>query len=163
VKLRQDVDFVFIDNQPGKDDAFQAYRPRSRNANATCSTLVDIEAACRELAALDVLITSRLHVGMVAMSYGVSTVAYAGQTKTRLVYDRIGRASLFWTSRDVIKFVRAFLIPSGLERLKRAAYPPIAGAILDGAGEHYARLTEVLGALTDQSVRAASGAGGRDV
>lgn len=150
-RLRPDIDFVFLDNQPGRNGEFQAFKPARRTANTTCETLVELDAACRELASLDVLFTTRLHVGLVAMCYGVPSVVYAGKMKTRLLYNRIGRGHLFWSSKDVMKFLRVFLLPGGLDRLIQSGRQPIEPIVFHSAAKHYERLTQLLTKVTDQS------------
>lgn len=167
VRARSDIDFVFLDNHPGRDGEFKAYSPARLPANCSRKTLVDIEDACREVASLDVLFTTRLHVGVMAMCYGVLTVAYAGQKKTRLLYNRISRGEFFWPSNEVVKFLKVFLIPGGLDRLIGAAQEPIDTTVFDSAAQHYTRLEILLSdkepAFWEKKIeQMSSGAGGNN-
>jgi len=157
VRLRSDMDFVFFDIHPGRNDEFKAYSPDRLPRNCERRQLVDMEDACRQAASLDLLLTTRLHLGVMAMSYGVTTIAYAGQEKTRLLYNRIGRGELFWRSGKIFNFIKLFFFPGQLDKtLERQT--AIDDAIIDNASSHYDRLAEILD--SEASGKSYSGASG---
>lgn len=159
VRIRPDIDFVFLDIHPGSNGEFRAYAPGRPRKNCAQKRLVDVEDACREAASLDLLFTTRLHLGVMAMCYGVTTVAYAGQEKTRLLYNRIGRGDLFWKSSEIFNFIKLFFLPGRLEKLF-ARREAVGSEIVENAMRHYARLDDVLAAEADGSRYA--GPGGKE-
>lgn len=109
-KIRRDIKFIFFDIHPNADDAFNAFYVEGPNCEKKFA--LDIQSSCDDVASLDLLITTRLHLGVMAMSYGVPSVAYAAATKTKLLYNRIGRQKFFWKSYEFYKFALLFLFPS---------------------------------------------------
>ena len=142
VKMRQDIDFVFYEVNPNMDGDFGTIAAADTHPNCTCKTLVDVAEACREVAALDLMMTTRLHIGVMAMSYGVPSVAFAGEDKTRLLYRNIGRGDLFWNLGEVYKFAYTFLFPGALSRLIDRS--PLDRIIFESAQTHFQRMSEVL-------------------
>lgn len=109
-KIRRDIKFIFFDIRPNADDAFNAFHVEGPNCEKRFA--LDIQASCDDVASLDLLITTRLHLGVMAMSYSVPSVAYAAAMKTKLLYNRIGRQKFFWKSYEFYKFALLFLFPS---------------------------------------------------
>lgn len=151
VRLRPDLDFVFLDIHPGPDGAFNAFAPERMPKNCTRKTLADVEDACREAASLDLLISTRLHLGVMTMSYGGTTIAYAGQEKTRLLYKRIGRESLFWKSTDLLRFLKCFLLPGALVKTIAIGQNKDVSEGVRDAHQHFAKLTEALATISPQA------------
>jgi polysaccharide pyruvyl transferase WcaK-like protein len=148
VRLRPDLDFVFLDIHPGPDGSFNAFAPERMPKNCIRKTLLDIEEACREAASLDLLITTRLHLGVMAMSYGGTTIAYAAQEKTRMLYKRIGREKLFWSGSDLWRFLECFLLPGKLAKTIATGRKRDLGEVVRDAHSHYAKLSEALAAIS---------------
>jgi len=149
VRLRRDVDFVFLDIHPSPEVAFRAFAPARLPKNCTRKTLSEVEDACREAASLDLLVSTRLHLGVMTMTYGGTTVAYAGQEKTRLLYRRIGRESLFWKSVNLLNFVRCLLLPGALAKTISSA-TPIDRKVIENAQKNYARLSDILAKIAER-------------
>jgi polysaccharide pyruvyl transferase WcaK-like protein len=150
IRLRPDLDFVFYDIHPGAGDEFKAFAPAHMPKNCTRKSLTDIEDSCREAATLDLLVSTRLHFGVMMMSYGGTTIAYAGQEKTRLLYTRIGREELFWNSNQLFKFVQCFLVPGALEKTISIGKSRAVSDVVDDARQHYSRLGELLEKISYQ-------------
>lgn len=150
VRLRPDLDFIFFDIHPGSNGEFNAFAPERMPKNCTRKTLADIEEACKEAATLDLLVSTRLHFGVMMMSYGGTTIAYAGQEKTRLLYKRIGRERLFWNSTELYKFMRCFLVPGALAKTISSGQNLDVTDVARDASQHYSRLSEVLAKIVPQ-------------
>ncbi|MDT0684540.1 polysaccharide pyruvyl transferase family protein [Roseicyclus sp. F158] len=151
VRLRPDLDFVFLEIHPGPNGAFKAFAPKRLPKNCTRKTLADVEDACREAASLDLLVSTRLHLGVMTMSYGGTTIAYAGQEKTRLLYKRIGRESLFWESPNLLRFLRCFLLPGALAKTIAIGRSNDVSEGMRDAHQHYVKLTEALATIPPQA------------
>lgn len=143
--LRKDIDLVFYEIHPNERGDFEAFSSNLGSAHCTRKTLVDIADACREVSSLDLLVTTRLHFGVMAMSYGVPSIAFAGAEKTRLLYNRIGRGDFYWPREDLHKILLLFLRPGALRKLARSSDEPVAGDVVDNAMLHYDRLIKCLG------------------
>lgn len=157
VRYRRDLDFLFI--SVSSDFNLNNGTIGSADWGANCKTVAlhELQAAVNCLASLDCLITSKLHIGMTAMSLGVPAVSYAGEPKTRLVYNRIGFDAMAWSARDIHKLVKLFALPGSLRALK-AAFAKIDRAGLSReAMHHYAKLTNIVLSGDRQAVEAHSG------
>lgn len=150
VRLRPDLDFIFIDIHPGPNGEFNAFAPDRMPKNCSRKTLTDIEKACEEAATLDLLVSTRLHFGVMMMSYGGTTIAYAGQEKTRLLYKRIGRERLFWNSTELFQFIRCFLLPGALKRTISFGQTLSVADVVRDAGQHYVQLTKLLAGIAER-------------
>ncbi|MBW8636729.1 polysaccharide pyruvyl transferase family protein [Hoeflea sp. WL0058] len=142
VRMRQDIDFVFYEVNPNVNGDFGSIAAADNYPNCTRKTLIDVSEACKEVASLDLMMTTRLHIGVMAMSYGVPSVAFAGEAKTRLLYRNIGRGHLFWNLGEVHKFAYTFLFPGALSRLIDTA--PLDRKIMERAQIHFQRMSEIL-------------------
>jgi polysaccharide pyruvyl transferase WcaK-like protein len=143
-RVRKDVDFIFYEIHPEDEGRFDAFSSNLEMSHCTRQILTDIEDACREVSSLDVLITTRLHFGVMAMSYGIPSIAFAGAEKTRLLYNRIGRGEFYWPREDLHKILLLFLTPGALRKLARSQEEPVSPAVVDNAMLHYDRLIECL-------------------
>lgn len=152
--IRRDLDFVFIEVHPtGQHRAFCADLSQSNCSN---KIMTNIEDACTAVASIDLLITSRLHIGVMAMSYGVPTIAYAGEEKTKLLYKRIGRSAFFWPIREVYRLLQLFLVPGAINGVIDEAGKPIDPAIVDNAMQHYTVLSNLLDSTVQGAQQPAS-------
>jgi polysaccharide pyruvyl transferase WcaK-like protein len=68
--------------------------------------LVNMEAASEIISSLDVLVTNKLHVGVVAMSYGIPVFTLGAEQKTKLLFSRLGLSRYFWGAREFHKLFR---------------------------------------------------------
>jgi polysaccharide pyruvyl transferase WcaK-like protein len=144
VRYRSDLDFLFI--SVSSDFNLNNGTLGSADWGRNCRTVAlhEIEAAVDCLASLDCLITSKLHIGMTAMSLGVPVVSYAGEPKTKLVFKRIGLGGMAWTSRELHKIAWLFLSRNGLRALRDSFAKIDRESLINAAMNHYAKLTEIV-------------------
>jgi polysaccharide pyruvyl transferase WcaK-like protein len=154
-RIRKDIDFIFYDISPENDDDFGAFCANLSHDNCSSKVLTDVEDACSEASSLDLLITTRLHFGVIAMSYGVPSIAFSGAEKTRLLYNRINRRSFFWGSGDVHKLLFLFLFPGAVQKVVRDGSEAISSLIVENAMQHYTRLSRSLKTVLTDSCRPA--------
>jgi len=119
-RVRPDCDFVFLEAVFGTQGrtAYRAFRPRALETrpNVRFHQLSDLESGIEFLQGLDLLLTSRLHVGMVAMSYGVPCVSLLPRAKTALCLRELGLDAFCWTRRRFWQLGR-LLVPRVSARL----------------------------------------------
>lgn len=141
-KVRRDIDFVFYEIHPELDGTFEAFTANLNQSNCSAQELLDIREACQELSSTDLLITTRLHCGVMAMSYGVPSIAFAGAEKTRLLYRRADRSQFFWPAKKFARFAALFLIPGGFSKLVAERRAIVPDEIMKGALSHYDRVSD---------------------
>lgn len=139
-KIRKDIRFIFFEIHPDTNNSFNAFYVNGSNCENQFA--IDIEASCNAVASLDLLITTRLHLGVMAMSYGVPSVAYAAAVKTRLLYRRIGRQKFFWKSYEFYKFALLLVFPYTFK--STGILPP--KKISENAQKHYDSMGRILAA-----------------
>ncbi|MDB4372290.1 polysaccharide pyruvyl transferase family protein, partial [Mariniblastus sp.] len=83
IAYRKNWEFIFYELHPQTGKEFRALNLSKSRKNCRSCVLTDPEQATEEMKALDLIITTRLHIGVVAMSTGTPSIAYAAQPKTR--------------------------------------------------------------------------------
>ncbi|TIS79314.1 MAG: polysaccharide pyruvyl transferase family protein [Mesorhizobium sp.] len=152
-RIRKDIDFIFYEINPKKDGHFGAFCANLTQDNCSSKILTDVEDACGEASSLDLLITTRLHFGVIAMSYGVPCIAYSGAEKTKLLYKHINRSSFFWRIGDIHKLLFLFLFPGAIQKIVRDGSEVINPVIVENAMQHYTRLSRSLEGVLGASSR----------
>jgi len=113
-RARPDCDFVFLEALFATEGrlAYQAFRLRALEArpNVRFHQLADLESGLRFLQSLDLLFTSRLHVAIAAMSYGVPCVSLLPRPKTALCLSELGLDAFCWTKGRLWELTR-LLVP----------------------------------------------------
>jgi polysaccharide pyruvyl transferase WcaK-like protein len=146
VRIRSDWEFVFIDVNPNdvrQGGSLDLSSPERKNCRKV--VLHELHAASELLGSLTFLVTNKLHVGVVAMSLGVPVVSYAGEPKTQLLFDDVGLNELCWRRNQLIqRFASCFFLPGGMTRLTRIFARLDIEAIVAGAMNHFAALTEIV-------------------
>lgn len=137
VKMRPDVEFQFIDINPDRDGQFRALKPYGPLKPEASKILTDTEESCQEAASLDLLISTRLHLGVMAMSYGVPVIVYAGQEKTRLLYRRMGRERWFWHSGQVLRMFFFLVLPGLKRRIARISAKDVLDDVKSSADKNF--------------------------
>jgi polysaccharide pyruvyl transferase WcaK-like protein len=140
--IRRDIDFVFYEIHPELDGTFEAFSTNLGQPNCSARELLDIRDACQELSSADLLITTRLHCGVMAMSYGVPSIAFAGAEKTRLLYRRAARSQFFWPAKEFARFAALFLMPGRFGKLISQRQTIVPDEIMNGALAHYDRISD---------------------
>ncbi|HOX07249.1 MAG TPA: polysaccharide pyruvyl transferase family protein [Planctomycetota bacterium] len=97
------------------------------------------------LGSLDVVISTKLHVGITALSYGAMFLSYAGEPKTRAALRELGLERLCWSygaGGALLRCLDGLLSPDGLrsEALDWAA----VGVARAGSLQHLRRYREIL-------------------
>ncbi|MDJ0851371.1 MAG: polysaccharide pyruvyl transferase family protein [Myxococcota bacterium] len=121
-RARRDCDLVLLEARFGREgrSALRSFRPEVLRGqpNVRFHQLEDLESGLRFLQGLDLLFTSRLHVAIAAMSYGVPCVSLLPRPKTALGFRELGLGALSWTRPHLWRLAR-LLRPGASERLVR--------------------------------------------
>jgi polysaccharide pyruvyl transferase WcaK-like protein len=90
VRERPDCDFVFIDTTNASRKPYRGLAGVIRGANVSRWQFRDLDEDLACVASLDAVFSSRFHVPIVAMQYGVPAVSVFAEQKTRLLYANLG-------------------------------------------------------------------------
>ncbi len=108
--LRRDCDFVYFDIQEKSSESFPVLRP-SRLANGSEFRRFDkLEADLAFLRSLDLVITSRLHVSVTALSYGTPVINVASEPKVKLFFEETGLSHLYYGEHKTFRLLYDFAI-----------------------------------------------------
>ncbi len=111
--LRRDADFVFFDTTHASTAPFRGLRPPWRSANASTHQFgADLPADLARVASLDAVLSSRLHLGVTALSYGVPFFSLFGEAKSRLFMKDAGLERFVIRPRGFPRFLRTLLSPA---------------------------------------------------
>lgn len=113
VRRRRDIDFVFIETANTVKNKFGAISLRGTanlHAHIFNNPLDDLAL----ISSLDLVISSRLHLGIAAMSYGVPFLSIGGEGKTRTMMKELGFAELCFGPSHVCRFTRLMRTPENI-------------------------------------------------
>ena len=119
VRRRQDCDFVFIDTTNASRKHYRGLGGIIRGANVSRYQFRDLDADLAFVASLDAVFSSRLHVAIVAMQYGVPAVSVFAERKTRLLYANLGLEGLSFHHGRIGELLSLIGSRDGLDRLTR--------------------------------------------
>ncbi len=115
--LRKDIDFIFIDSVNQCRSRKRAVQCRNTRQNTTNYAFHILPEDIGLITSLDLLISSRLHLGMVCMSYGIPFISLCGEKKTRLFMKDTGLIHLCFKPGQILDFMLLMLSKKELRKL----------------------------------------------
>lgn len=147
VILRRDVDFVFIDTTNQRAEKFRAVQPPLKLGNVSRyqfqTPVKDLQLA----ASLDLVLSSRIHLGIACMSCGVPFLSLFGEPKTRLFLQNMGLSDCIIRHRKWIGLLWLLLRPRRLRRFLRGFRIPGREEQVAQSRGHLNKLSSILEAL----------------
>jgi polysaccharide pyruvyl transferase WcaK-like protein len=126
VLRRPDVEFVFIDSANRTRSPYRGIGLAVRGRNVTRYQFEHLEPDLRMLAGLDAIVSTRLHVPMVCLTYGVPAASVFGEGKTRLLFDSLGFNEHFYRHSRMAEWAKVMLAHDGWERwIEGYRFPPV--------------------------------------
>ncbi len=145
-RMRQDCDFVFLESMFGADELYgdyQAFYPSRMRSNCTYYKFHSVDDGVQCVQSFDLLITNRLHLGMVAMSYGIPSIALFPLPKTRLCYQELGLGDLCWNTGQFWKIYQLRSPEAQTELLRTFEHFDLE-TVRRNARQHLVKLEEVV-------------------
>lgn len=96
-----DIDFVFIDTTNSNKAASGASHWPCLKSNSTMYQFHDLGTDLTQITSLDLLISTRLHLGVVCLSYGIPFISLFGEKKTKLFMKNTGILEYFFNNRSL--------------------------------------------------------------
>jgi polysaccharide pyruvyl transferase WcaK-like protein len=87
------ADVYYVDTTNRNDQHFRAVAPTMKSSSSNRHSFTGILPDLEFLANIDLIVTTRLHAGLAAMSYGVPMISFFGYDKARLSLKNIGKSS----------------------------------------------------------------------
>jgi polysaccharide pyruvyl transferase WcaK-like protein len=150
VRRRSDLSFVFLDSTHRDRAPFRALAPPSRAANAERYQFGDLREDLSRIAGLDLVLSSRLHVGVTALSYGVPFVSLFGETKTSLFLKHAGLEEFQFGHTNLPALLGAFRDRDHIHGWVRRGLPAAAKAAIAQSENHLVALDRMLREVFDR-------------
>lgn len=147
VLRRPDVSFVYLDSTHRDHAPFLAVGPPRRAANAGRYQFHDLHQDLDRIASLDLVLSTRLHVGVAALSYGVPFMSLFGEPKTALFLHHTGLERAYFTPANVNEFLRAAHDPVPLAGWLRGDLPETVQDAIERSAGHLLALDAMLAPL----------------
>lgn len=144
--VRRDCDFVFLESMFGDEAVYgdyQAYRPEKMRSNCSYYKFQSVEDGIECTQSFDLVITNRLHLGIVAMSYGIPSITLFPLPKTRLCYRELGLDRLCWDRKHIWK-IGYLLTPQSQGWLLHTYQQFNLEQVRENASLHLRKLEEIL-------------------
>jgi polysaccharide pyruvyl transferase WcaK-like protein len=141
---RRDVDFIFIDTTSACRNRFRAVHPFVPRANVSRYQFQHPNADLDFIASLDLVVSSRLHLGLAAMSYGIPFLSVFGEPKTILMMRAAGLGSQLHRHRDVPRLVRTLARSEHIERIIAEFEQHDTGSLIAASAGHLHELERVV-------------------
>ncbi len=142
--IRHDVDFIFIDTTNKSKSPFRALHwPRNRK-NTTTYQFHELPHDLEFIASLDMLISTRLHLGLACMSYGIPFLSLFGEKKTRICLKNANLSHLYFSHRRMFDFVSIMLNKKELFRLIKNFQVPDKEELIKKSFHHFSQLQNIL-------------------
>lgn len=143
---RPDLEFILMD---GTNRSVKSYRGLGlliTGGNVHRYQFQHLTADLRLLSSLDLLISSRLHTVVTALSYGVPAISVIGEGKTRVMLKQIERPQLVYGNDRLDELEALLTNPAALESfVEKFPYPDLP-ALQKSALGHRHRLAEFVAA-----------------
>jgi polysaccharide pyruvyl transferase WcaK-like protein len=111
-----DVQWQFVESHTFSAEYRQAYFPASGSERFQSVQFQGVDHGLEFLSDCDMVVTSRLHIAVAAMSFGIPSVALAAEPKTKNCFAHLGLQANCWND-------------NGAERLARLAEPAERDAV----------------------------------
>jgi polysaccharide pyruvyl transferase WcaK-like protein len=149
VNARPECDFVFIDTTNASCRRYRGLGGIIRGPNVSRYQFRDLDEDLAFVASLDAVFSSRLHMPVVAMQYGVPALSVFAEPKTRMLFANLG-LERYSFHRDRISEL-GFLMAgrTAFDRLVAEFAFPDADRLADESQGHVACLEEALSHAVD--------------
>lgn len=142
--IRHDLDFVFIDTTNKSKSPFRALHwPRNRK-NTTIYQFYELPHDLDVLTSLDLVISSRLHLGVACLSYGIPFLSLFGERKTRICLKNARLSHLYFSHRQIGNFVSLMLSKEKLSNLMTDFQIPHRDNVIQKSSYHFKQLQNIL-------------------
>jgi polysaccharide pyruvyl transferase WcaK-like protein len=99
------------------------------------------------ISSLDLLISSRLHLGVAAMSYGVPFMSVGGEGKTRTLFREAGIEEMCFDIGDILRFIRLFRDSRQWKRFLENSVLPDVSALRAQSRGHLEELKRIVSSI----------------
>ena len=143
--LNKNYEFIFIDIHNTTNE-FSALNLSSKRYNYYERRFSDLEDDINFIQTLNLLITNRLHLGVVALSFGIPVINFSKENKILLFFKNCGLTHLNWNLRTgLLKLLYFFSSEKRTEKLFNLLENYDTQPMIDDAFNHFKELERMLG------------------
>jgi hypothetical protein len=143
---RPDLRLVFIHSHLPSQPQRYEIQPDSEHADIVLHRDTDPAATCETIASLDVLVTSKLHLGVTALAAGVPFVSFAGPPKARAFLEGLGGGAEVYDQSSWRELLDLLLESQGHQRLTHRVPWPTVDAARQASEGHLDALRAIISA-----------------
>lgn len=144
VSARPECDFVFIDTTNASCRKYRGLAGIIRGPNVSRYQFRDLDEDLAFIASLDAVFSSRLHVPVVAMQYGVPALSVFAEPKTRMLFANLGLERYSFHRERASDLGSLMASRTAFDRLVAEFAFPDAHRLGTESQGHVARLEEAL-------------------
>jgi hypothetical protein len=127
VLRRSDIEFIFVDSTNRACSSYRCIGRAVRGPNVTRYQFEQPYADLELLGGLDAMISTRLHIPVVCLQYGVPVACLFSEGKTRLLLESHGLLEHYYGHRRAAEWAGVMLRGSGWEQwIANYRFPPFA-------------------------------------
>ncbi|MBE0659046.1 MAG: polysaccharide pyruvyl transferase family protein [Bryobacteraceae bacterium] len=127
VLRRPDIEFIFIDSTNRACSPYRCIGRAVRGANVTRHQFEQPDADLELLGELDAMISTRLHIPIVCLQYGVPVACLFSEGKTRLLLDSLGLLEHYYGHHRAAEWAGVMLSGGGWEHwIANYRFSPVA-------------------------------------
>ena len=157
VNARPECDFVFIDSTNASCRKYRGLAGIVRGPNVSRYQFRDPDEDLAFIASLDAVCSSRLHMPVVAMQYGVPALSVFAEPKTRMLFANLGLERYSFHQDRASEFSALMASRTSFDRLLAEFAFPDARRLGAESQGHVARLEEALACAARQRPAATGG------
>lgn len=116
VLRRPDIEFIFVDSTNRACSPYRCIGRAVWGPNVTRYQFEQPEADLELLGGLDALVSTRLHVPVVCLQYGVPVASVFGEGKTRMLFESLGFSEHSYRHSRMAEWAKVMLARQGWER-----------------------------------------------
>ena len=148
---RPDLRLVFMHSHlPSMPQQYEI-QPEVDLPNVTLHRYTDPVATCETIASLDLLVTSKLHLGVTALAGGVPFLSYAGPPKATAFLSELGASRDVYTQARSGDLFDLLVAPDGPERILQGVPWAAVETARDASAGHLEALRRVIDAAAGGS------------
>jgi polysaccharide pyruvyl transferase WcaK-like protein len=138
-KQQGEAKWHFVESHTFPAEYRQAYAPTVPCDRFEAVQFQSVEEGLEILAGCDLVVTSRLHIGVAAMSFGIPCVALAPEPKTKNCFAHLGLLANLWSDAEVRRLVQ-LNEPAGRHAIAQSFERLDLATIRANAAKHFACL-----------------------
>lgn len=133
--MRRDCTFVLLNSRNATVAGARRLDRVLRGRNVERYRFHHLEEDLATIASLDLVLSSRLHMSVVALAYGVPAISLYSEAKTRRLFADLSLTDVTCSHRQVPSLVRQLASPSRLaDLLRRYPHPDVARLVCASRG-----------------------------